>query len=106
MYLKPDHNKGEKIQTVNGNGRFSKKYGSGTPLTHTSPKSPLQGLCEYTAHSLSTGHSVDTNEATMSPTPENLPCWHNWHRPREIFLGYGMQMGQKKGMSIFCFPCM
>ena len=20
----------------------------------------------------------------MAPTPENAPCWHDWHRPREI----------------------
>ena len=32
------------------------------------------------------GHSVVTNEATMAPTPENAPCWHDWHRPREIWL--------------------
>ena len=29
-------------------------------------------------------HSVDTNEATMAPTPENAPCRHNPHGPREI----------------------
>ena len=40
----------KKTQPVNGNGQFSKKYGSGPPLTHTSPKSPFQGLSEYTPH--------------------------------------------------------
>ena len=28
-------------------------------------------------------HSVDTNEATMAPTPENPESWHNPQRPRE-----------------------
>ena len=41
----------KKTQPVNGNGQFSKKYGSRPPpLTHTSPKSPFQGLSEYTPH--------------------------------------------------------
>ena len=42
----------KKAQPVNGNGQFSKKYGSGPPPppTHTSLKSPIQGLSEYTPH--------------------------------------------------------
>ena len=42
----------KKTQPVNGNGQFSKKYGSGPPPppTHTSPKSPIQGLSKYTPH--------------------------------------------------------
>ena len=31
----------KKTQPVNGNGQFSKKYGSGPALTNTSPKSPF-----------------------------------------------------------------
>ena len=30
------------------------------------------------------GHSAGTNEATMAPTPENAPCWHQIGRPGEI----------------------
>ena len=30
------------------------------------------------------GHSADTNEATMDPSPENAACWHDQYRPREI----------------------
>ena len=30
------------------------------------------------------GHSAGTNEATMTATPENAPCWHVPQRPREI----------------------
>ena len=40
----------KKTQPVNGNGQFSKKYGPDPPPTHTSPKSPIQGLPEYTPH--------------------------------------------------------
>ena len=41
----------KKTQPVNGNGQISKKYGSGPPPpTHTSPKSPIQGLSKYTPH--------------------------------------------------------
>ena len=41
----------KKTQPVNGNRQFSKKCGSGPPPpTHASPKSPLQGLSEYTPH--------------------------------------------------------
>ena len=40
----------KKTLPVNGNGQFLKKYGSGPPLTHTSPKSPFLGLSEYTPH--------------------------------------------------------
>ena len=29
--------------------------------------------------------SAGTNEATMAPTPENAPCWHQVRRPREIY---------------------
>ena len=36
---------------------------------------------------LPTGHSVSTNQATMAPTPENAPCWHLPHRPREMCKG-------------------
>ena len=40
----------KKTQPVNGNGQFLKKYGSGPPPNPTSPKSPFQGLSEYTPH--------------------------------------------------------
>ena len=29
-------------------------------------------------------HSVDTNEATMAPTPQKPPCWHNSACPQEM----------------------
>ena len=45
----------KKTQPVNGNGQFSKKYGSGPPPTHTSLKSPIQGLSEYTPHTPTSG---------------------------------------------------
>ena len=32
------------------------------------------------------GHSAGTNEATMAPTPENAPCWHQIGRPGEILM--------------------
>ena len=31
------------------------------------------------------GHSAGTNDATMAPTPENAPCWHEIGRPQEIW---------------------
>ena len=40
----------KKTQSVNGNGQFLKKYGSGPPPNPTSPKSPFQGLSECTPH--------------------------------------------------------
>ena len=52
------------------------------PPGHTSPKSPLKGLSQYTPRTpLPAGHPVDTNEATMASTPENAPCWHKCYCP-------------------------
>ena len=40
----------KKTQPVNGNGQFRKNMVPDPPLTHTSLKSPSQGLSEYTPH--------------------------------------------------------
>ena len=47
------------------------------------PQPPIYTL--YIPHiPLPFGHSVDTNEATMDPTPEDTPCWQDQYHPREI----------------------
>ena len=38
----------------------------------------------YPTYPPPSGHSAGTNQATMATTPENAPCWHDPHRPREI----------------------
>ena len=48
------------------------------------PNSPFQGLSKYNPHTPPLGHSVGTNEATITAIPENAPCWHIPLRPREI----------------------
>ena len=87
----------KKTQPVNGNGHFSRKYGSGPPppLTNTSPKSPLQGFpnLPHIPPPPPLGHSAGTNEARKAPTPENAPCWHEIRCPREIFLHHIIHFG-------------
>ena len=78
----------KKTQHVNGNGQFSKKYGSGPP-----PPQPIhlrkalfKGFPNIPHIPLPTGHSVDTNEATTAPTLENPQSWQEIRCPREICL--------------------
>ena len=82
--LKPDQNRQKKpnLSTVMGN--FRENMVPDPLLTNTSPKSPLQGLSEFTPQTPPLGHSAGTNEATITAIPENAPCWHVPDRPREI----------------------
>ena len=75
----------KKTQPVNGNGQFSKKYGSGPPPQPIHLRKALfKGFPNIPHIPLPTGHSVDTNEATMAPTLETPQSWQVQQRPREI----------------------
>ena len=71
----------KKTQPVNGNAQFWKKYCSGPPPNHTSPKSPLQGLSEYTPHTPTYGtlSELEAPIRTIIPqmhTPARTSqCW-------------------------------
>ena len=80
----------KKTQPVNGNGQFSKKYGSGPPPQPIHLRKALfKGFPNIPHIPLPPEHSVGKNEATRSPTRENPESWREQCRPREIYRAQG-----------------
>ena len=65
--------RGHSLHANRRNGQFSEKYGSGPPPpTHSSPKSPFQGLFEYTPHSPPPPPKLDTQRSQMRRQRDRL----------------------------------